>query len=86
MGTIYIGVTDNLIKRAIEHKSGRFKNSFTDKYKLDKLVYYETYDNIHKAMKRELQLKKWRRNWKLKLIINQNPEWSDLFFNFGVEF
>lgn len=86
MGTVYIGVTDNLKNRVIEHKSGFFRYSFTKKYKLDKLVYYECHDDIHRAMTRERQMKKWNRNWKLKLIIDKNPQWDDLFYDLGGEF
>lgn len=80
MGTIYIGVTDNLINRVMEHKSGFYDNSFTYKYKLDSLVYYEKFNTIEEAMNRERQLKKWNRNWKIRLIIENNPDWNDLFF------
>jgi len=76
-GTLYIGVTNNLIKRAWEHKNKLVK-SFTEKYNVDKLVYYETTNNINAALLREKQLKKWNRQWKLELIEKENPDWIDL--------
>jgi putative endonuclease len=77
-GTLYIGVTSNLIKRISEHKDGIIKG-FTKKYKIDKLVYYEVYGEIGLALYREKQLKKWKREWKLELIEKENPSWKDLF-------
>jgi len=65
-GTLYIGVTNNLVKRVYEHKSG-FIDSFTKRYNLVKLVYFEMYDDIVVAIKREKTLKKWRREWKISL-------------------
>ena len=78
MGTLYIGATDNLKNRIEEHKSGFYRNSFTNRHRLEVLVYYEKHDSIYKAMKREQQLNKWNRDWKLRLIIEQNPDWRDL--------
>jgi putative endonuclease len=86
MGTIYIGLTDNLTNRVIEHKSKKFDNSFTGKYNLNKLIYYESFNDIAQATKREKQLKKWNRNWKLRLIIGKNPNWNDLSFELGIIF
>lgn len=77
-GTLYIGVTDNLIKRIFEHKVKIFKG-FTSKYGVDKLVYYETYEDILNAIQRESQMKKWNRAWKVKKIMEDNPEWNDLY-------
>jgi len=77
-GTLYIGVTNNLTRRIYEHKND-FIESFTGKYKLQKLVYYEQIENIESAITREKQLKKWNRQWKLRLIEKQNPEWEDLY-------
>ena len=77
-GTLYIGVTSNLIKRVYEHKNS-FIDSFTSKYNLKKLVYYEVFDDINEAIKREKQLKKWKRVWKIELIDKFNPTWKDLY-------
>jgi len=79
MGRLYIGVTSNLAQRVCEHKAGRYPDSFTDRYNLHKLVYYECFDDIESAIAREKQLKHWNRNWKLRLIIDQNPNWLDLY-------
>jgi putative endonuclease len=78
--TIYIGVTNNLEGRVWEHKNKVYKG-FTSKYKVNKLVYYETYNDISEAIDREKQLKKWNREWKIKLIEENNPEWEDLYNN-----
>lgn len=76
-GTIYIGVTNNLPRRLDEHRSG-FVEGFTKKYGLQRLVYYEVVDEAEVAIKREKQLKKWNRAWKISLIEKLNPEWRDL--------
>ena len=78
-GTLYIGVTSNLVKRVYEHKNNIIEG-FTKKYNIHKLVYYETTNDIESAIRREKQLKKWNRKWKTKLIENSNPEWIDLYF------
>jgi len=78
-GTLYIGITSNLVKRAYEHKNNII-DGFTKKYNIHKLVYYEITDDIESAIRREKQLKKWNRKWKLNLIENSNPEWIDLYF------
>lgn len=78
-GTIYIGVTNNLIRRITEHKNCINKESFTKKYNCNKLVYFEEYDYISSAVKREKQLKKWSREKKEKLVKMQNPYWEDLY-------
>jgi putative endonuclease len=78
-GTLYIGVTSNLIKRVYEHKKN-LVDGFTKKYNIHKLVYYEITKDIESAISREKQLKKWNRKWKLKLIEKNNPEWRDLYF------
>ncbi len=75
--TLYIGVTSNLIRRIYEHKSHQFAG-FTKKYNLDKLVYYEKHYAIVDAIKREKQLKKWNRSWKIRLIEKMNPSWQNL--------
>jgi putative endonuclease len=74
----YIGVTSDLIKRIWQHKE-KLVEGFTKKYNADKLVYYEVFDSIQEAIKREKQLKNWRREWKLDLIRSQNPEFKDLY-------
>jgi putative endonuclease len=76
-GTIYIGFTNDLERRMGEHKS-KTAYGFTFKYGVDQLVYFEKYDNSFEAFNRERQLKKWKRNWKIKLIEEFNPEWKDL--------
>lgn len=75
--SLYIGVTNNLQKRVWEHKN-KVVNGFTEKYNVDKLVYYETTDSIESAIKREKQLKNWHRQWKINLIKEMNPEFRDL--------
>jgi putative endonuclease len=77
-GTLYVGMTEDLGKRMVRHKD-KSANQFTAEYDVKKLVYYERQRNLEEAVKREKQLKKWRREWKLKLIEKQNPEWEDLF-------
>ena len=65
-GTLYVGVTNNLLNRSFQHKIKYDKDSFTAKYNINKLVYYETYQYIQDAIQREKQIKKWNRKWKLK--------------------
>jgi len=77
-GTLYIGVTNNLIKRVYEHKNNLVKG-FTQKYQVHLLVYYEITPNITAAITREKQLKHWNRAWKLRLIEENNPDWKDLY-------
>lgn len=77
-GTLYIGVTSDLAKRIWEHKNNIVKG-FTEKYQVHKLVYYEVFQRIEDAIKREKQLKRWNRNWKIELIEQQNPQWQDLY-------
>jgi len=74
---IYIGVTSNLLHRIEEHKNGQTE-SFTHKYNVQKLVYYERTRSINKAITREKQLKNWKRSWKNNLITSFNNEWKDL--------
>ena len=78
-GTLYVGVTNSLLKRNIEHKQQEYKDSFTSKYSVYNLVYYEEYQNISDAIARETQLKWWKRKWKIDLIQKDNPTWRDLF-------
>ncbi|QIV95743.1 putative endonuclease [Allofrancisella inopinata] len=75
---LYIGVTSDLIKRVYEHKQ-KFVDGFSKKYNLDKLVYFETYEDIEDAIVREKQLKKWNRIWKERIINSENPSWTDLY-------
>ncbi|MCL1865664.1 MAG: GIY-YIG nuclease family protein [Spirochaetes bacterium] len=77
-GTLYTGVTSNLIKRVYEHKT-KVSGSFTSKYEIDKLGYYETHSTILTAIEREKQIKKSPRKMKLALIESINPEWIDLY-------
>ena len=77
-GTLYIGVTNDLIRRIYEHKHKIFKG-FSSKYELNKLVYYEIYDDEIKAIQREKNLKHYSREWKKALIEQNNPEWNDLY-------
>ncbi|MDR1008786.1 MAG: GIY-YIG nuclease family protein [Rickettsiales bacterium] len=79
LGLPYIGMTNDLVRRVYEHKNHLAKGSYTDKYNQDKLVYYEIYDNPEQAILREKRLKKWNHNWKMRLIIDQNPHWKDLY-------
>lgn len=80
-GTLYIGVTNNLIKRVYEHKQ-KTVEGFTKKYYVDKLVYFEEYKSPEEAIVREKKLKKWNRSWKLKLIEDKNSNWEDLYEKF----
>ena len=77
-GTLYVGVTSDLIKRIWEHRE-HLVTGFTDRYHVTQLVYYELTDSMYSAISREKKLKKWRRQWKINLIENQNPEWRDLW-------
>jgi putative endonuclease len=77
-GTLYIGVTSNLIRRIYEHKSDCL-DGFSQKYHVHKLVYFEVSEDITSAITREKQLKKWNRQWKIELIETMNPEWDDLY-------
>jgi putative endonuclease len=77
-GTLYIGVTSDLIKRVYEHKY-KVVEGFSKKYNLNKLMYYEVFDTIELAITREKQLKNWHRQWKIDLIEQNNPNWDDLY-------
>ena len=76
-GTLYIGVSSNLMKRIYEHKN-KLIEGFTKKHNVNKLVYYQETTDVTIAISREKQLKKWNRKWKLELIEKNNPEWNDL--------
>lgn len=77
-GTLYIGVTSNLVKRVYEHRESVVKG-FTKKYHVIHLVYFESCDDPNTAIAREKQLKNWRREWKIQLIERDNPDWNDLY-------
>ncbi len=81
-GTLYIGATNNLLKRVYEHKS-KMVEGFTKKYNIHKLVYYEQTNSIQSALSREKQLKKWYRKWKIELIEEMNPDWKNLYYELG---
>lgn len=83
-GVIYIGVTDDLDERVKEHKLKVYPKSFTAKYNCDKLVYFEEYENGIDASTREKQFKKWKREWKVNLIVEMNPNWIDLTENWNL--
>jgi putative endonuclease len=77
-GVLYVGVTNDLLRRVWEHKEHTTKG-FTSKYFIEKLVYFEETQSIESAIKREKQLKKWNRAWKVSLIEKENPNWLDLY-------
>ena len=77
-GTLYVGLTNNLIRRAYERKNDLIEG-FTKKYGVHKLVYYEQTNDIHNAIQREKELKKWNRQWKINLIEKFNPNWNDIY-------
>jgi putative endonuclease len=77
-GTLYVGVTSDLYSRMLDHRDGTFEG-FTKKYNVKRLVYHEAHDTMDDAFKRESQIKKWRRLWKIRLIEEVNPTWADLF-------
>jgi putative endonuclease len=80
-GTLYIGVTTDIVRRTWQHK-GDFVDGFTKAYCVHTLVWYEIHNDLMSAVAREKQLKKWRREWKIKLIDEQNPFWRDLYKDF----
>ncbi len=77
-GTLYIGVTNNLVRRVYEHRMGLVEG-FTKQYGVRRLVYFEQFDDIEQAILREKRLKKWDRAWKIQLIEENNPNWDDLY-------
>jgi putative endonuclease len=77
-GTLYLGVTNDLVRRIYEHKT-KAKRGFTAQYDVVHLVWYEAYDDPTTAITREKEIKKWRRDWKIALIEEENPEWLDLY-------
>jgi len=77
-GTLYVGITNDIIKRVFQHKNDEVEG-FTAKYKIHHLVWYESCLDVREAIAREKQLKKWNRKWKLALIEKSNPQWRDLY-------
>ncbi|MGE0651476.1 MAG: GIY-YIG nuclease family protein [Alphaproteobacteria bacterium] len=77
-GTLYVGVTADIARRAHEHRSGMVEG-FTQQYGLKRLVYAERHDDIREAIRREKRIKHWPRQWKINLIVADNPEWKDLY-------
>ena len=77
-GTLYIGVTNNLVKRVYEHKND-LVGGFTKKYQVHNLVYFEPHEDVNEALTREKQMKEWKRYWKIKTINKFNPIWKDLY-------
>ena len=77
-GTLYIGVTNNLVRRIYEHRAGTVPG-FTKQYAVHRLVYFEQHADIEGAIRREKQLKKWNRAWKIRLIEKFNPNWDDVY-------
>jgi putative endonuclease len=77
-GTLYIGVTGNLIRRVYEHRE-KLVEGFTKQYDVSRLVYFEVHADIEAAITREKQMKKWNRAWKVRLIEESNPNWDDLY-------
>lgn len=77
-GTLYIGVTSNLVKRVWEHRN-HVVSGFTDRHDVGMLVFYEVHDCMESAIQREKLLKKWKRSWKVRLIEDRNPLWRDLW-------
>ena len=80
---LYIGVTSSIEQRIFDHKNGKFPGSFTDRYNINQLVYFERYVDIRAAIAREKQLKRWSRIKKIRLIVATNPDWKDLSEEWG---
>jgi putative endonuclease len=81
-GTLYVGVTSDLVRRIYQHKSDVVAG-FTKQYGVHRLVYFEIHDDVREAIRREKRLKKWNRAWKVKLIEEGNPNWDDLYQSIG---
>ena len=77
-GILYVGVTNDLVRRVFEHRSG-FGGGFTKRYGLKRLVYFERFDDIRHAIQREHNIKHWSRAWKVRTIVAANPDWEDLY-------
>nr|WP_166178891.1 GIY-YIG nuclease family protein [Altererythrobacter segetis] len=82
-GAIYIGVTSNLLQRLVQHREGLL-TGFTKRYKVHRLVHFEMFGDMERAILREKQLKRWHRQWKINLINAANPEWKDLAVGLGL--
>jgi putative endonuclease len=83
-GTLYVGVTSNLVARLWQHRE-EVLGGFTSRYHVHRLVHFETYGDMERAITREKQLKRWHRQWKINLINAENPEWKDLAVGLGLE-
>ena len=83
-GTLYTGVTSNLMQRIAQHREGAF-DGFAKKYDIKRLAWFEPHDSMESAIRREKQLKKWNRSWKVRLIEEDNPHWRDLAEDYGFE-
>jgi len=77
-GTLYVGVTSNILRRVAEHRKGML-DGFTKQYDLKRLVYFEVFDDVRAAIQREKNIKHWSRTWKVRLILKSNPNWDDLY-------
>lgn len=77
-GTLYVGVTNDLVRRVYEHRKG-LAAGFTRKYAVKRLVYFEPHESILAAIQREKNIKHWSREWKIDLIVRENPDWDDLY-------
>jgi putative endonuclease len=82
-GTLYIGMTADLARRVWEHKN-KLASGFTKQYGVDRLVWYEAHENSATALRREKQLKEWKRDWKINLLERDNPHWLDLYPNLRI--
>jgi len=83
-GTLYIGVTSNLMQRLAQHRAGTF-GGFTKQYAVHRLVWFEMHETMEAAITREKQLKNWRRDWKCNLIERENPDWTDFAVGLGFD-
>ncbi|MEH3047421.1 GIY-YIG nuclease family protein [Sphingomonas adhaesiva] len=83
LGTIYVGVTSNLVGRIIQHRDGTF-GGFTEQYAVHRLVWYDMADTMEAAIAAEKRLKRWHRDWKIELIERANPHWNDLALGLGL--
>jgi putative endonuclease len=77
--TLYVGFTDDVRRRVVEHREGKYERAFSMKYQTFKLVYFEQHDDIKAALHQEWLMKRWRKKWKTQLIEKGNPNWKDLF-------
>ncbi|MFM7446594.1 MAG: GIY-YIG nuclease family protein, partial [Tabrizicola sp.] len=83
-GTLYCGVTNNLLRRVVEHRDGAAEG-FTAKYGVSRLIWFEQHSDINEAVLREKRINKWNREWKVRLIEERNPDWRDLAVDLGLE-